>query len=71
MTMMNLYLSLQSTDSIQYQHPQQKKEQKEEKFEILVQKLIEDNPSLTFEDWSSILFRKTVKIKFKNKWTFS
>ena len=54
-----------STDSIQYQHQQQKKEQKEDEFEILVQKLIEDNPSLTFEDWSSILLEKRLKLNLK------
>ena len=54
-----------STNSIQYQHQQQKKEQKEYEFEILVQKLIQDNPSLTFEDWSRILLEKRLKLNSK------
>ena len=54
-----------SIDSIHYQHQQQKKEQKEYEFEILVQKLIEDNPSLTFEDWSSMLLEKRIKLNLK------
>src|SRR5215204_1908152 len=54
-----------TTDTIQYQNQQDTQEDKEEEYERLVQKLIEDNPNLTFEDWSSILLEKRLKLNSK------
>ena len=55
-----------TTDTIQYQHQQETQdEKKEEEYEIVVQKLIEDNPNLTFEDWSNIFLEKRIKLNAK------
>jgi hypothetical protein len=54
-----------TTDIIEYQHQQEKKEEREEEYETLIQKLIEENPNLTFEDWSRILLEKRLKLNSK------
>ena len=54
-----------TTDTIQYQHQQEKQEERQEEYEILVQKRIEENSNLTFEDWSRILLEKRLKLNSK------
>ena len=60
-----------TTDTIHYQHQQEIKEEREAEYEILVQKLVEENPNLTFEEWSRILLEKRLKLNSKVNEHFS
>ena len=49
----------------QQQKHQQQEEGDKEKYEMLVQKLREENPDLTFEEWSNTLIEKRQRLDAK------
>jgi hypothetical protein len=47
------------------QQLEEKQEERDKEYEILIQKLIEENPNLTPEDWFKILLEKRLKLNSK------